>query len=147
MAKTESERAEVLSQRRARMLPVLVVIYFSQQAAFFSAVNGDRAVDHVKIGAWVVFSLVLLLALVTRGSWFMSRRVRDMVDDEASRANRTEALKTGFIVANGTAIFIYVASQFAPLSAREAIHLIVSLGIGCALLRFAMLERRDHRNG
>ena len=51
-----SERADFLSRRRARILPILAVIYFAQQVTFVSALgNGaHRDVDHFKIGAWVV---------------------------------------------------------------------------------------------
>ena len=146
MAMTDSERAEKLSQQRARMLPFLAIIYLSQQASYFSAAQGERMVDHVKIGAWVVLSAVLLLALTTRGFWFHPRRLRELVDDEATRANRMDSVRIGFIAANVAAIFVYFASQFEPLTAREAIHLVVSIGIGAALLRFGFLERRDHRN-
>ena len=46
------ETAERLSQKRARMLPFLAVIYLCQQATFFSgdAPPGVRPVDHVGIG-------------------------------------------------------------------------------------------------
>src|SRR6476646_8679332 len=59
--RTPGEQAEYFSQRRLRMLPPILVIYFSQQAIFFSASEGDRPVDHVKIGAWAVLTLLLML--------------------------------------------------------------------------------------
>ena len=57
-----SERAEELSRRRARMLPFLAIIYFSQQATFFSALDpaGHESARMVKIGAWLLLSAVLL---------------------------------------------------------------------------------------
>ena len=51
----------------------------------------------MKIGAWVVLSLVLLAALTTKGFWFHKRDVRDMIDDEGTRANRVAALGWGFV--------------------------------------------------
>ena len=45
-----------------------------------------------------------------------------------------------------SAIALYMVSIFSPVSAREAIHVIVSLGIGAALVRFGMLERRAFRD-
>jgi len=146
MTTSDFERADALSARRARMLPVLTIIYFSQLATYFSAVDGHRTVDHVKIGAWMVLTVVLLLALTTRGFWFQSKRVRDMVDDEGTRANRMESIRTGFIAANLTAIFIYFSSQFEPITAREAIQLVISIGIGLALLRFGLLERQASKD-
>jgi len=143
------ETAERLSQKRARMLPFLAVIYLCQQATFFSgdAPPGVRPVDHVKIGAWLVLSLVLLLALATNGFWFQSAEVRALVDDESTRANRASAMTAGFIAAMLAAMAVYFIEQFEPVTAREAIHVILSLGLGAALIRFGVLERRAHRNG
>jgi hypothetical protein len=36
---------------------------------------------------------------------------------------------------------------FEPVSAREAIHVVMTVGIATALLRFGWLERRAHRLG
>ena len=56
--RTTAEQADFLSRRRARMLPLLAAIYLTQQASFFLAGDGDRTVDHVKVGAWLLLSLV-----------------------------------------------------------------------------------------
>ena len=45
------------------------------------------------------------------------------------------------------AMAVYFIEQFEPVTAREAIHVILSLGLGAALIRFGVLERRAHRNG
>jgi hypothetical protein len=142
-------RAEQLSRKRARMLPFLAIIYLTQQATFFSgdAPPGVRSVDHVKIGAWLVLSFILLLALATNGFWFQRRELRDLLNDEQTRANRASAMSYGFIASMLGAMVVYLAVQFEPLSAREAIHIILSLGLGAALIRFGMLERRAHGNG
>lgn len=142
------EKAERLSSRRARMLPFLAVIYISQQATFFTddALDG-RSVDHVKIGAWLVLSLVMLLALATNGFWFQSAEVRALVNDESTKANRADAMTTGFIFAMLGGMVLYFLNQLEPVTAREAIHVILSLGLGAALVRFGMLERRAHRDG
>ena len=146
--RTISEQAEHLSRRRARILPFLAIIYLTQQFTFFAAAPADPegAVDHVKIGAWVVLSLVLLAALTTKGFWLHAREVRDLIDDEGTRANRVAALGWGFVTAILSAIALFLVSIFEPISAREAIHVIVSLGIGAGIIRFAMLERRAYRD-
>jgi hypothetical protein len=144
-----SEKADYLSRRRARVLPALAAIYFAQQASFFSALgNGPhRDVDHLKIGAWVVLSVVLLLGLVTKGFWFQPREVRDLIDDESTRANRLEAMRVGFLFACFAALADYFLAEFQPLTVGEAAHLVLSFGLGAALVRFGMLERRAHRDG
>ena len=146
--RTTAQQADHLSRRRARMLPFLAVIYLSQQVSYFASApaDPDRAVDHVKIGAWVVLSLVLLAALTTKGFWFHRREVRDMIDDEGTRANRGDALGWGFVMSILTAIALFLVSLVERVSAREALHVIVSLGIAAAIVRFGMLERRALRD-
>ncbi|WP_309660975.1 hypothetical protein [Sphingomonas sp.] len=142
------DTAERLSRKRARMLPVLALIYISQQATFFTddALEG-RAVDHVKIGAWLVLSLVMLLALATNGFWLQSAEVRALINDENTKANRAGAMTVGFIFAMLGGMALYVVNQFETVTARAAIHVILSLGLGAALVRFGALERRAHRDG
>ena len=144
-----AEQADRLSRRRARMLPFLALIYLSQQASFFTDQHGtmDRAVDHVKLSAWVVLTLLLLAALTTKGFWLHRREVRDMIDDESTRAHRGEALQWGFIFSTLTAIVLYFITMLEPVGAREAIHIIVSIGMAAALVRFGFLERRALRDG
>jgi hypothetical protein len=144
-----SERADFLSRRRARSLPILAVIYFSQQVTFLSALsNGQhRDVDHLKIGAWVVLSVILLMALATKGFWLERKEVRDLIDDENTRANRSEAMRLGFLFACGAALAAYFIAEFQPLTVGEAAHLVLTFGLGAALVRFGMLERRAHKDG
>ena len=143
--RSTAEQAEHLSYRRARMLPFLAFIYLLQQASYFSQSEGERLVDQVKIGAWVVLSLVLLAALATKGFWFHSREVRDLIDDETTRSHRRDAMVWGFIFTTLTAIVLYMVAMFEAVSGREAIHLIISLGLAAALIRFGYLERQAHR--
>jgi hypothetical protein len=146
--RTAAQQADFLSRRRARMLPIMAVIYLSQQVSYFAsaAAQPERMVDHVKVGAWVVLSLVLLAALTTKGFWLRPAAVREMIDDEGTRANRGDALGWGFVMAMIGAIAVFMVSLVQPVGAREAIHVIVSLGIAAALVRFGMLERRAMRD-
>ena len=143
-----SERADYLSRRRARILPFLAIIYFTQQVSFLSALGDgpSRDADHFKIGAWVVLSIVLLAALATKGFWLQPRAVRDLIDDEGTRANRLDAMRIGFLFACCTALAAYFIAQFQPLTVGEAAHLVLTFGLGAALIRFGMLERRAHRD-
>jgi len=95
MPMSVAEKAEYLRKRRARMLPALAVIFLSQQATFFSTVNSPapHSAYTVKISAWLVLSIVLLLALSTKGFWLERKEVRDLIDDENTRANRNDAMR------------------------------------------------------
>jgi len=141
-------KAESLSKRRARMLPALAVIFLSQQASFFSQMSGGEHVsaEKAKISAWLVLSAVMLFALATKGFWFEPREVRDLVDDENTRANRNEAMRWGFLFAMAAAIGVYILTMFDIVTGREATHIIMSFGIAAAILRWGVLERRAHRS-
>jgi ABC-type Fe3+ transport system permease subunit len=145
--RTISEEADRLSRRRARVLPVLAIFYLAQQVTFFNSPHGERLVDHFKIGAWALLSVVLLVALVTGGFWLRKPQLRAMLNDELSRAHRADALRVGFILAMLAGIILYVVGTAFPMTDREVIHLIVSVGIGAALIRFGMLERRGDTIG
>ena len=144
-----AEKAEYLSKRRARMLPALAVIFLSQQATFFSQMSGGTHVsaEGAKISAWLVLSVVLLLGLATKGFWLEPKEVRELVDDENTRANRTEAMQWGFLFAMGSAIAVYVLTMIEVVTGREAVHIVISFGIAAALLRWGVLEKRALRDG
>jgi hypothetical protein len=144
-AATIGEQAEQYEQRRLRMLPAVLVIYLSQQAIYFSAADGGRTVDHVKIGAWALLTLLLMLLLVTRGFWFVPQAVRAMVEDEGTRLHRLLATRSAFIAAVMLGALVYTLVPVAPISARQALHLVISLSLGVGLLHFLMLERGAQR--
>jgi hypothetical protein len=143
-----SEEAERLSRRRARALPFLGIVFLAQQASFLSMPeHAGRPVDHLKISAWLVLTIVLLAGLATGGAWFRSRAVRQLVNDESTRVHRQTAYVYGFWAAMGTALGLYIVSMFEPVSGRDAVHIIVTVAVATALLNFGLLERRALRDG
>ena len=144
-----AEKADYLSSRRARMLPALAVIFLSQQATFFSQMSGSGHVsaENAKISAWLVLSVLMLFGLATKGFWLERKEVRDLIDDENTRANRNEAMRWGFLFAMGSAIAVYILTMFDAVTGREGVHIIMSFGIAAALLRWGVLEKRAHRDG
>ncbi|HEY0027449.1 MAG TPA: hypothetical protein VGC35_06230 [Allosphingosinicella sp.] len=148
MTMSDIERADTLGRRRARLLPLLACFFILQQVSYFSgAEDSGRTVDHFKIGAWLVLTAALLMLLSTGGSWLQRRNVRALLNDEVSRSNRGDGMKAGFLAAMIGGIGIHILTFFEPVSGREAVHLIVTVGIAAALLRFGFLERRAHRDG
>ena len=145
--KSLGQRADELSSRRARMFPLLAIIFLSQQASYLSDAHGARPVDHFKVGAWIVLSLVLLAALYTGGGWVRSREMRALLNDESTQANRARALSDGFLAAILTAVACYFLNQLEPLRGDEVAHLVVTVGIAIAMIRFGMLEKRAHADG
>jgi hypothetical protein len=145
---TDYETAERLGRKRARILPLFAILFLTQQASYFSGprVDTGRPVDHIRIAAWLVMSIVLLLVLATGGYWFRSSEVRALMNDEATQVHRTDACRFGFFAAMIACVGLYVLSLFEPLGGRDVIHVVMSCGIGAALVRFGMLERRAYRD-
>lgn len=141
------ETADRLGRRRARVFAVHAILFVSWQGLFFTrpAEAPLRAVDSVKISAWFVWALVLLLVLATGGSLFRGRKVRALLNDELTRRNRAQAYVAGFWAAAISAIGLYLVDLFEVVTTREAIHLILSAAIGAALITFAARERRGLR--
>jgi hypothetical protein len=149
MTISDIETADRLSRRRARGLPFLALVFILQQVSYFTGTvqDGARAVDQVRIGAWLVLTIVLLLYLATGGSWLQRRSVRALMNDEVSSANRQEGMRAGFLAAMIGGVVIYALTWFDQMTGRETVHLIITVGIAAALLRFGFLERRGHRDG
>ena len=142
---TVAEKAEYLSKRRARMLPVLAFIFLSQQGTKLST-SPDSSAQSAKIAAWLMLSIVLIAALATKGFWLEPKEVRDLMDDENTRANRNDGMRWGFLFSMAAAVGIYFLTIFDNVKARESIHIIMSVGIAAALIRWGYLERRAHRD-
>jgi hypothetical protein len=136
--------ADQLGRRRVRMLPVLAIFFLLQQVSFFADPPGERVVDHVRIFSWVLLTGVILMLLQTGGMWLRPAAVRAMMNDGPTQANRASAGHWGFVAMALSGMTMYSILGVAPMTARQAIHLVVSAGIVVALLRFAFLERRTY---
>ncbi|CAN5512880.1 hypothetical protein BH09PSE4_BH09PSE4_08880 [soil metagenome] len=146
---TDTETADRLVRRRARMMPALATMFVAQQAIYFSGTRmdeGRRLVNYIAIGGWLALSIVLLAGLAGF-NWFKSAPVRALINDESTRANRGDAFRFGFLATMIAAILLYLLSLVEPLGARETIHVLMAVGIAVALLRFGMLERRALKDG
>jgi hypothetical protein len=126
------------------MFAVQGVIFIIWQAMFFADRTEApmRDVDTFRISAWLVWVVALLLALATGGALLRGRGIRHLINDELTRSNRAHAFVVGFWAAAVAGIALYVLTMFETVSGREAIHVILSAGIGAALLTFAARERR-----
>jgi len=145
---SDVERAHGIGRRRARVFAAQAVLFIGWQAMFYSGAQEDpaRAVSAVKLSAWFVWALVLLVMLGTGGG-FRHRRLRGLLNDELIRQHRARACVTGFWVAAASCIGLYLVGMFEPVGGREAIHVILSAAVGAALLTFALLERRTAAGG
>ena len=130
------------------MWPVLGFLFIAQQSSYFSVQHGaDGPIGHVKIAAWIVTSIILLLAVATGGAWAAPKQIRALVEDETTLHNRQAAMATAFLASMSAAIIIYALSLYEPVSGREAVHFIMTIGIASALIGFGFRERRAMRDG
>ena len=146
-SETDFEIADRISRRRARMLPMLGVYFLAGQAIFFRHASEPERIASIKISAWLVWAVVLLLALAFAGGQFRGAKIRALVEDEVSRANRARGYAAGFWGGCIAAIALYVLTMFEPVGGREAIHIILTATVACALIRFGTLERRALKDG
>jgi hypothetical protein len=137
--KTDIERADAFSRQQVWYMLALAAVLVTHQALFFSW--DWEAVTLEQTMTWTILALGVLLALMTHGKWFTPRRVRELVNDEVTRANRTKAIERGFIAAMLAAILVFAISPFEPVSAQRAAHLIVTVGLATALVVFGWNER------
>lgn len=146
-APSDIELADRISRRRARMFPILGVYFIVGQVMFFNHVTEPERIANFKVSAWLVWALVLLIALAFAGGHFRGARVRALVEDEVTRANRLRGYAAGFWAAAAASILLYVLNMFEPVTGREAIHLILTFAVAGALIRFGTLERRALKDG
>lgn len=146
---TATEEADRLARRRARMSVVMGIYFLAGQAIFLfndSSFGTTRIVDRVRLGGWLAWAVVLMVGLATGGLW-RNRAVRDLLNDEGTRLHRARAFAWGFWAAMAMGIAVHVVAMFEPITALEAVHLIVSAGVGVAVLRFGIQERRALADG
>jgi hypothetical protein len=139
------EKAERIGKSRARLFAAQALLFVSWQGFYFAdAPEGPlRLVDSVRIWTWLVWVAALLMLIATGGGLFRSKAVRALLNDELTRANRTQAHIAGFWAATISGIGLYVIDLFDPIQTREAIHGILSAAIAAALITFAIRERRN----
>jgi predicted lysophospholipase L1 biosynthesis ABC-type transport system permease subunit len=146
---SDVERAHGVGRRRARIFAVQAILFVTWQGLYFSGTAEEplRAVSTMKLSAWFVWALALLLMLASGGGLVRHRRLRGLLNDELTRQNRARAYAAGFWAAASACILLYLVGMLEPVSGREAIHIVLSAAVGAALLTFAILERRTAGSG
>lgn len=140
------ERADKFAQSRALMAPFLgLLVLAAQQGLFFAWDWGSDSL--VQIFVWLAFALVMLALLLTGGGWFLPARIRQIADDEVTRANRQRGITVGFVVAMITGFLVWAISPFDPLHAQRAANLIVSISLGCAFVAYGTAELASSHAG
>jgi hypothetical protein len=140
--------AERLTRRRARMLPVLGILFLAGQPLYFTNSGNPASLpNQMKISAWLVWAVALLVALAFAGGRFHGKSVRALMEDEGTIANRMRAYAAGFWAAAVSAVGLYALTLFDEVKGREAIHIILAFSVAVAVIRFGTLERRALKDG
>jgi heme/copper-type cytochrome/quinol oxidase subunit 2 len=140
------EKAERMGRVRSRVFFVLAIVFFAGQSLYFTSSPATRD-SHARVGAWLILVILILMLLATGGFLLSGRKVRDLLNDETSRLNRLASQALGFWVTIVASLVLYVESMFDPLTFNEGVHILVTLGVGSALISFAVRERRAHHIG
>jgi hypothetical protein len=141
----DQEAAERIGRNRAVTIIVVGGLFLAQQLSNFvgEARHPERPINYLGAAIWLLTSIVLLVVLAT-DLWFGPAEVGPLVNDEVTRAHRAEAMRFGFLATIAACFCLYPVSLFAPLSGRHGIHLVTSVGLAAAMIRFGLLERRAH---
>src|SRR6185312_1767007 len=84
VAQNDTEVADQLGRRRSRFTIVLAIYFIAGQAMYLDNPAHDpmRPVDYIRLGAWLVWAVVLLVLLATNGPWQRNKAVRALLNDE-----------------------------------------------------------------
>lgn len=138
---SDIDTADRLTRKRAQASILLAILFIAQQGSWMThAATGDAT--RFKLGAWFALTGVLLLFLGLGGGFFRRRAVRDLMNDETTRAHRTRAFALAFWNVMATGMVLYVLSLFKAFDPRDAIHVMMTVGIATALISFGTMERR-----
>jgi hypothetical protein len=142
------ELADQTSRRRAVIVAVFALAFLTLSLLWppFFGVTSPIA-ERMNARMWGFAAIAILATLATGGGLLGRRRLRTLVNDEVAHANRRTATAAGYWIAMLAALAIYVLPMFREVSSRETVFLIATPSIGLALLTFAWLERRAHRDG
>jgi uncharacterized membrane protein len=88
----------------------------------------------------------LLTLLVTGGLTRRDQRVREILEDELTKAHRRNALMSGFWVMLIAVAVIYAVSLFTPIAFNQVAPILLVAAVAVPALRFALLERRASRD-
>lgn len=141
------DQVERLTRRRARIATAMGVLFVATQGFRIAddQMTGPaayRAVDYVQFFATSFWLLMLLLFILFGGGLWRGKAVRALLNDEGTEDNRRRALVAGFWATMAGAALCYGLTFYEPVQTREAIHVILTIGVGATLLRFGALERR-----
>jgi len=142
------EIADRNSRARAYVMAAAGIVFLLLHVIFRSQLGmGPETAGHLtRRVMWVVNVVFLLLGLWTGGGILNNRQIRALVNDEVSQSNYRTSVILGFWVAMVTALALYVFPAVQIFTGPDALHTVVTYSVSVAVLKFAYLEFRAHRD-
>jgi len=124
------------------------IVFLLNHVIFRSYIGmGPETAEHLtRRVMWLVNVVVLLLALSTGGGLLNNRQIRALVNDEVSQSNYRTSVALGFWVAMVTALGLYAFPALQRFTGPDALYTVVTFSVTVAVLKFAYLEFRAHRD-
>ncbi len=129
-------RADRLSNTRAIAAVVLAAVMMATQGQRMDDGGGGPL-------SWAITGITTIVFLVWASGVFRGTALRTVLNDESSDANRKRSLTLAFWTMMVTAIVCYALTYIKDYGPRDAIQVIVIVGISTALLSFGVMERRQ----
>ena len=142
------EIADRNSRARAYVMAAAGIVFLLLHVIFRSQLGmGPETAGHLtRRVMWVVNVVFLLLGLWTGGGILNNRQIRALVNDEVSQSNYRTSVILGFWVAMVTALALYVFPALQRLTGPDVLYTVVTYSVSVAVLKFAYLEFRAHRD-
>ena len=99
------------------------------------------AQGQVGLLGWMVTGLVTAVFLVWASGLFRGGALRRILNDESSQLSRRRAIAIGFGNTMATALVCYALTFVKDYSPRDAIQIIMTVGMSSALISFSGLEQ------
>jgi high-affinity Fe2+/Pb2+ permease len=138
MQSVVAERAERLSKRRAIAAIVMGTILAATQTQRMDA-SGAGPIT------WIITGVVVAIFLLWASGLFRNTALRGILNDEGSDVSRRRSLMIGFWNMLATAVVCYILTYVKDYGPRDAIQIIMSVGICSALISFGVAERVSER--
>jgi hypothetical protein len=148
MPKSENPHELVarIADRTNRILQGSCLMFLVWQVAYFVIFarpeGALRNVDIAMSFAFIAWCGALLMLLATGGGAFRAREVREILDDELARSQRSQAYQNAFWGMMLVGLAGYVAAQVTAIDALLLAHIMLSAGVLVAVATLAYLNRR-----
>lgn len=138
MIEVAADRAERLVNQRSAVAVI---------AGFVLIVTQGQRMDDGGSGpiGWALSGAVAVLFLTWASGVFRGKALRGILNDECSEANRRRAIMIGFWNMIATSIVCYVLTYVKDYGPRDAIQIIMTVGMSSALISFGISERLSTR--